>query len=589
MRFVRIILSLLCLFYFTLRSHEVYSQKVYVSGQVKGLTNDHRKTKPVILSNVNVTVALDNKPFTVKTNLAGIYALELERDKHYLMTVSREDYNHKSLYINTKNIPLRQGEKGTVINDLDFILLKADSFPDDISLKEDMGQLVFSEKNGNLQLIPNEDFRKNMHSRDFSLKLVKRNIASVEHEVENNLESDESESPALSLNKVKKDSVSLPGPDPEIKPIISYQERVTRSEGALKSRRAEIDSAKVVLENLKKNAQNSEDSLRIRNLEALILAAEIDLQSAEEVISFQKKELSLQSRLITFYVICMILLVLVIGVVFYFYRDKAKTNLLLAEKNRTITEGINYANRIQGSILKSEEELRSILPELFLMFRPRDIVSGDFYWVSRVNEKIVASAIDCTGHGVPGAFISMIGNTLLNEIVNNKKTTDPSIILEELHKGVLAALQQDVGGKQAQDGMDMALVVIDRKNKSLEFAGAKNHMIKITNGKLELIRADIHSIGGRALRKKDGYSKSFKTTRVLIENGSTFYLFSDGYMDQFGGAMSEKFNLPQFKDLLIKCSTKEPEEQKRLLNSTFETWKGKNDQLDDVLIMGLKF
>ena len=184
MKLTRIYLALFCLIYFILQPFTALSQQVHVRGQVKGLISHDRKTKPVVLSKVNVSVTLDKTPVTVNTNLAGVYMLELERDKHYLMTVSREGYNAKSIYINTKNLPILKSKKNIEITDLDFLLLKTEFFPNDISLKEDMGQLVFNAKNNRFQISVNKDFKRQIDAKDFSIKLVKKNITYVEREIE---------------------------------------------------------------------------------------------------------------------------------------------------------------------------------------------------------------------------------------------------------------------------------------------------------------------------------------------------------------------------------------------------------------------
>ncbi|MEO1653258.1 MAG: SpoIIE family protein phosphatase [Bacteroidota bacterium] len=221
-----------------------------------------------------------------------------------------------------------------------------------------------------------------------------------------------------------------------------------------------------------------------------------------------------------------------------------------------ILSSINYAQRIQSSILPRPEYLQSLLPEHFILFKPRDLVSGDFYWLTQteerpvyeemltkkgmqkvlkevVAEKIILTAIDCTGHGVPGAFMSMVGNTLLNDIVKEKKICKAHQILTQLHQDVRQALQQRQTGNK--DGMDMALVSIDRENQKMEFAGAKNPLIYIQNNELKVIKGDIMGIGG--LQRE--MERVFTPHLIDISVPTTFYLFSDGYQDQFGGREKE--------------------------------------------------
>ncbi|MEQ8323972.1 MAG: SpoIIE family protein phosphatase [Vicingaceae bacterium] len=567
----------------------LHAQDVRVVGQVKGISSDDRKVKPVLLANVHIEAISEAGDAVISkiTNDAGLFDILLKRDKRYLLTVSREDYNKKSVWINTKDLPAQKGEKLFEITDIDFLLLKSSVFPDDISLREDMGQFSYNGKKGVYEFNVNRDFRHGADGRDFSLKVLKATINyTLEKEVAEGTE-EKKETTGESTNP-QKDSA----PNKVIfegEPIIGLSEWEVLTDLDLSIRKSRIDSARLLLEDLKSRAYSREDSLMIMRLEAEIKMAEVDLANAERMITAQNERLAIQGRLITFYVICLALLMVIAGVIFWFYRDKHRTNRLLEEKNRTITEGINYANRIQSSFLKSEEELREYLPGLFLLFKPRDAVSGDFYWLSEVGGKVIAAAIDCTGHGVPGAFISMIGNTLLNEIVNNKGITDPAKILESLHRGIIDALQQDSGNRHSQDGMDMALCAIDKAAAKIHFAGAKNHLFIVEKGELQVIKADVQSIGGRALRKSDGYSKSFTNKSIDIRKGQMYYLFSDGYMDQFGGPKGEKFNLPNFSNLLKKCATKSPQEQKKLMEVTFENWKGGGKQIDDVLVMGIQF
>ncbi|MCH8331554.1 MAG: SpoIIE family protein phosphatase [Bacteroidetes bacterium] len=223
------------------------------------------------------------------------------------------------------------------------------------------------------------------------------------------------------------------------------------------------------------------------------------------------------------------------------------------------------------------------------LYKPKDIVSGDFYWFSHQNGKSIIAAVDCTGHGVPGAFMSMIGNTLLNEIVNEKQITEPAVILSELHSAILNTLQQEGEDAQSQDGMDMALCIIDQKNNLIRFAGAKNPLYIIRNGTLEMIEADIHSIGGKSYMSGKEVEPKFTGHEIPIEKNMVIYMFSDGYMDQFGGEPRKKFSSQGFKQLLLDNSKLEMHQQKAALGKAMEDWKGSYEQIDDMLVMGVRF
>jgi len=573
-----------------------FASDLRVRGQVKGLTSHDRKSKPVVLSHVNIAVAIEGEVVNAKTNLAGVYIIDLKRNERYLMTVSRKGYHSKSIWISTVNLPIRTNNELVELTDFDFLLLKKEIFPDDISSKEDMGQLVFNVKKNAFQLNVNADYRQGKESHDHSLKLLRKTITYVEEAEEGpNQNKNQEKSTSSTSGNRSEDSKGLGSSvesivvKKDLQQLLSTEMEIENSLADVKKRRGQLDSAKVSLDVLRINARTREDSLIIQGLEALLKAAENDLELAEYTIDAQKNQISMQKKLISVYILSSVLLLIIAGIIFWFYRSKTKSNKELAEKNNLILEGINYANTIQNSFLKTEEEIQKILPEFVLLFRPRDIVSGDIYWVSQVDRKTVIAAIDCTGHGVPGAFISMIANTLLNSIVNNRKILDPGRILDELHKGVMEVLQQDAGGKQAQDGMDLALIVVDESLNKMQYAGAKNHMYRIHNKNLEVIKADINSIGGRALRTKDGFKKQFVTKEVTFDAESVYYLFSDGFMDQFGGNENKKFNLHNFAEMLQRCATLDFEAQKKLLQESFNTWMGQNQQLDDVLVMGIKF
>ncbi len=262
------------------------------------------------------------------------------------------------------------------------------------------------------------------------------------------------------------------------------------------------------------------------------------------------------------------------------------TNTILEEKNSQIIDSINYAKRIQDAILIPEEEIKLFLPELFIYYEPKDIVSGDFYWFSKIDEKYIIAAIDCTGHGVPGAFMSMIGNTLLNEIVNVKNITKPDIILSQLHIGVRNALQQNRKDSESEDGMDMSLCTIDKRNKRFQFAGAKNHIYVIQNDKLKVLKANYHSIGGRPLR--EDIEVSFSSYDFMFDENTTIYMLSDGYMDQFGGIDNTKFNTKRFKEMLLNNIELPMAKQKDVIKKTIHDWKGNTKQVDDILVMGVR-
>jgi len=255
------------------------------------------------------------------------------------------------------------------------------------------------------------------------------------------------------------------------------------------------------------------------------------------------------------------------------------------EQNKHIMDNINYARRIQEAFLPKEETIRKYIPDFFIFFQPRDVVSGDFYFVEEVAGKVVVGAIDCTGHGVSGAFMTMLGNDILHNLVDNQLMTSPDLLLNELHKGVRQALKQHE--TENRDGMDAALLMIDQENKKVVYAGAKNPLIYIQNNELHIVKADKTPIGGEQREQERVFSK----TVIDVALPTTFYLFSDGFQDQFGGEHNKKFSIARMKDLFLQIHEKPLPAQKEIIAQTFKNWhtQANEKQIDDVLIMGIRF
>ncbi|HSH66499.1 MAG TPA: PAS domain S-box protein [Bacteroidia bacterium] len=272
--------------------------------------------------------------------------------------------------------------------------------------------------------------------------------------------------------------------------------------------------------------------------------------------------------------------------------ERKKTNLLLAaqkktieRKNKDILDSINYAKHIQDAIFPPRELVKKILPQSFILLKPKDIISGDFYWIEKFNHKTFIAAADCTGHGVPGALLSIIGYNLLSKSINEHGHTKPNKILNELSNGISKTLRQSVGKYGVTDSMDIALCVIDRVNNVLEYAGAYNSIYLIRKKELKEIRADRFPIGLFRGEK----SKRYTNHRIKLEKGDLIYLFSDGYPDQFGGPLGKKLKYNEFKRILLSIHHLPLSQQKNELDKTIEDWKWKKEeQTDDILIIGIK-
>ncbi len=256
----------------------------------------------------------------------------------------------------------------------------------------------------------------------------------------------------------------------------------------------------------------------------------------------------------------------------------------LETHKKEITDSINYAKRIQESILPPDLYWQNILPDSFIFYRPKDIVSGDFYWIEQKNDSVCFAAVDCTGHGVPGALMSVVGFNLLTQAVNEMNLTIPSEILKHLDHGVTKTLRQSGDGKGVKDGMDLSLCSLNRSTNVLQYAGAFNALYYISSGKFYEIKADKFPIGVNLDGKVDNYTNH----TISLQKGDCVYLFSDGYADQFGGPRGKKYKYNQLKEILFKNYLLPIEEQHKQLARSFDTWKGDLEQVDDVVIIGVR-
>ncbi len=256
---------------------------------------------------------------------------------------------------------------------------------------------------------------------------------------------------------------------------------------------------------------------------------------------------------------------------------------IIEEKNKDITSGINYACRIQNAMLPKPADIIGLNKNLFILYHPKDIISGDFYWFTESFGKIVIVAGDCTGHGVPGALMSMLGISFLEEIVNKREIIDAGLILDALSIEVKRALHQKGEINEAKDGMDISICIIDKIYNSVQYAGANNNLYIVRNSILIEYKADRIPIG-----YYDDIVNSFTSQPINTHPGDVLYMYSDGYPDQFGGPNRKKFKYSAFKSLLIEIHKNPLEEQKKRLEIEFHKWKGNEQQTDDVLILGYR-
>ncbi len=321
-----------------------------------------------------------------------------------------------------------------------------------------------------------------------------------------------------------------------------------------------------------------------------------DLRANEKLIADTKLEKQKQINLIVIIASILLAIFLLVGIVNY--RQKQKVNAvvlsqkkLLEEKNKEVADSINYASRIQKSIMLNEQGTKEILPNSFVLYMPKDIVSGDFYWISTITNTtnkelsenlVITAVVDCTGHGVPGAFMSLIGSTLLNQTLTNSTINSCAQALDFLNEELPKNIKSSSTSGTIKDGMEISMALFDLEKKTLNFAGANNNLYLIRNGQLHFYAGDKKPIG-------QGYeTKKFTDNFIALQTNDIIYMFTDGYPDQFGGEKGKKFKYKQLEEILLENSSKPLDKQKEILQQKFLAWKGALEQVDDVCILGIK-
>lgn len=383
--------------------------------------------------------------------------------------------------------------------------------------------------------------------------------------------------------------------------IVQQEQEMKKQRGIIASQQMEVAQKAQVL-------KNQQEKIRASAQE--IAAREAQILENEEKISLQLEAIQKQKLVIYAAILAVALLLGLAYFIFVNYRNKKKANELLETKNRKITaqrdeiekqkelaesqrdqiayqkkhitDSIHYAQKIQSAILPSLELFTDELDH-FVLYKPRDIVSGDFYWVDKIDQQQVIIAADCTGHGVPGAFMSMLGVTLLNEIILNRNILSPEKVLENLRSMVIDSLGQVGTDYELKDGMDMTVTVLDFAQDKLFFAGANNPLYHIRKGVLTQYKGDKMPV---AIHER---MEDFHLVTIDMEKGDTFYTFSDGYVDQFGGPKQKKFLSKNFRDALLKLQELDMMAQGKRLDDIFENYRRGIEQVDDVVVIGVRY
>ncbi|MBU8892631.1 MAG: SpoIIE family protein phosphatase [Bacteroidales bacterium] len=257
---------------------------------------------------------------------------------------------------------------------------------------------------------------------------------------------------------------------------------------------------------------------------------------------------------------------------------------LIEKHKKELNDSIHYASYIQKALLPSQKEIDRYFPQNFILYLPKDVVSGDFYWFYRLKNKIVFAVADCTGHGVPGAFMSVLGISILNQIVLSHKNISAGGVLDLLREHVMKSLHQTGSSGEQKDGMDIALGILDLSTNQLQFAGAYNPLYLVRKGHLINFPGDRMPIGIDPLEEKP-----FKNHDIPLKSNDMLYMFSDGFADQFGGKKGKKFKYKPFRELLVAASELPLKDQKEMINQSFHEWKWSHGQVDDILIIGIRY
>jgi serine phosphatase RsbU (regulator of sigma subunit) len=326
------------------------------------------------------------------------------------------------------------------------------------------------------------------------------------------------------------------------------------------------------------------------------MSTKYETDRMELKISEQKQLIESKQRWLTTILIVSALLVLGLVFVMLVLRKNRRLNSLLKLQNNQINiqrqkiiSSINYAKRIQQSTLPKEHEFKKLFKDSFIYFKPKDIISGDFYAYQQIGRKIYVAAVDCTGHGVPGAFMSLIANAKLNKVVNEMGERDPGRILDCMHREIQIALHQEKGEEHTMDGVEMSLCAIDCDNNSIEFAGAGSSIFIVRNGKILEIKGDYTGLGGvDYIWAKKGKTLEFTTRNIQYQPGDQLYMFSDGIHDQIGGEEKKKLNKTKFKEHIIQLSGAAFDQAVGKCEQFVAEWRKSHQQTDDMMLIGIK-
>lgn len=573
------------LFFLLIATVPLFSQNITLNGSVYGFIGEKmlllkKASKNVSfegpISGVKISVSGDKTNVSVVTGIDGNFSFSIPQKGKYSVSIAKQGYS-------TVNFDLNYEDAGNKTNyiALSFILKKDDAGIDNI------GEILIHDK-GKLTLA-NYDENQKKASADVlqSNKVLIEKTIVINNSSANNV-----------YGSVKKAEVSPKKTEEKVAETIptvvdSTHKKIEQSvDSIINSINLEslisVEDLRDRLEEAKKHlSQMSTSDANYINLQKQIRYAENQLKMKEELIESQQKEIGASKKVILYLSLFVVVVVVSLLMALYFLREKKKSSLELNNVNKKISKinsrlmsSMRYAAIIQGSMFKDRNELLNIFPESFIINQPKDFLSGDFYWFGKKNGHKIVVVADCTGHGIPGALLTMLGYHLLEDIINVKGEVLPSKIILELNKAILNVFSKQTS---IEYGVDLSIVSIEENTNQLFFSGITNGIYHYSNAELKQYKVTPKTIGSN-LMETDVVDQ-----KISFNKGDCFYLMSDGYSDQFGGKSEkiEKYNVKRLEAMLIETSGNFSTAETKLAEE-FTAWKGEKEQTDDVLLLGFK-